>query len=200
MAETPAITDRNLEATTNISLKREPACFAFLSARSVAPPMPIDSINLDLASAAPPIDLFSERAPIYTRPRFLPGTQMRRVTLDEAIVCEGSRIDEAQIEHSIIGIRSIIGHGVRLAHTVMMGADFYESKENHHATSEIIPVGIGPGSTIERAIIDKNARIGDNVVIRNQDNVERFDGPGYFVRDGIVIIPKNGVIPAGTVI
>ena len=156
--------------------------------------------NLDLASAAPPIDLFSERAPIYTRPRFLPGTQMRRVTLDEAIVCEGSRIDEAQIEHSIIGIRSIIGHGVRLAHTVMMGADFYESKENHHATSEIIPVGIGPGSTIERAIIDKNARIGDNVVIRNQDNVERFDGPGYFVRDGIVIIPKNGVIPAGTVI
>ena len=82
----------------------------------------------------------------------------------------------------------------------MMGADFYEEPESHHATSEIIPLGVGVGSTITRAIIDKNARIGEGVIVRNQENIERYDGPGYYIRDGIVIIPKNGVIPAGTVI
>lgn len=156
--------------------------------------------NVDLASSQPPIHLFSQRAPIYTRSRFLPGTQMQRVRLEESIVCEGSRLGDAEIEHSIIGIRSIVGRGVHLSHTVMMGADYYEADENHRADAEIIPVGVGAGSSIERAIIDKNARIGDGVVIRNKDSVERFDGPGYYIRDGIVIIPKNGVIPAGTVI
>src|SRR5262249_22020265 len=158
------------------------------------------SANIDLALTHPPLDLFSENTPVYTRPPFLPGGGIRPAPLDEAIVCEGCRIDEAQIDHSIIGIRSVIGPGVRLSHTVMMGADFYEHLENRHAMSEFIPVGIGAGSVIERAIIDKNARIGEGVVIRNQDNVDRLDGPGYYIRDGIVIVPKNGVIPAGTVV
>jgi len=156
--------------------------------------------NLDLASATPPIDMFSEAAPIYTRPRFLPGTRVERSALQEAILCEGCRIAEADIEHSIIGIRSIIGKGVRLSHSVMMGADFYETSASLHATSEIIPVGIGAGSVIEGAIIDKNARIGEGVSITNRERAERYDGPGYYIRDGIVIIPKNGAIPAGTVI
>jgi glucose-1-phosphate adenylyltransferase len=156
--------------------------------------------NIDLASSQPPIDLFSERAPIYTRQRVLPGTRVDRVRLDESIVCEGCRIAEAEIDHSIVGIRSIIGRGTRLSHTVMMGADFYETENGSHPSSEAIPVGIGAGSTIEHAIIDKNARIGEGVVVRNQENVQRLDGPGYYIRDGVVIIPKNGVIPAGTVI
>jgi len=156
--------------------------------------------NLDLASSCPPIDLFSERAPIYTRPRFLPGTRMHRVTLQETIVSEGCCIEDAEIDHSVIGIRSIIGRGVRLSHTVMMGADFYETPEDLHPASEGIPVGIGAGSIIERAIIDKNARIGEGVVIRNEKGLERHDGVGYHIRDGIVIVPKNGVISAGTVI
>jgi glucose-1-phosphate adenylyltransferase len=156
--------------------------------------------NLDLASSCPPIDLFSEGAPIYTRPRFLAGTCMHRVRLEEAIVSEGCRIEDADIDHAVIGVRSIIGRGARLSHTIMMGADFYETAADLHPMSEGIPVGVGAGSIIERAIIDKNARIGEGVVIRNQKHVERFDGPGYYIRDGIVIIPKNGVIPAGTVI
>ena len=82
----------------------------------------------------------------------------------------------------------------------MMGADFYETAEHQHPMSEGIPVGVGAGSVIERAIIDKNARIGEGVTIRNEKNVERYDGVGYYIRDGIVIVPKNGVIPAGTVI
>jgi len=156
--------------------------------------------NLELASSNPPIDLFSEQAPIYTRPRFLPGSRMQRVRLDEAIVCEGCAIEDAEIDRSIVGIRSMIGRGARLSQTIMMGADFYQAAARRHPTTELVPVGVGAGSTIERAIIDKNARIGEGVVIRNEKNHERFDGPGYFIRDGIVIIPKNGVIPAGTVI
>ena len=156
--------------------------------------------NLDLATSCPPIDLFAENAPIYTRPRFLPGTCMHRVRLEETIVSEGSRIEDAEIDHSVIGIRSIIGRGARLSQTVMMGADFYETTEDHHPMSESIPVGVGAGSVIERAIIDKNARIGEGVTIRNEKNLERHDGVGYYIRDGIVIVPKNGAIPAGTVI
>lgn len=156
--------------------------------------------NIDLASPNPPIDLFSEQTPIYTRPRFLPGTRMQGVHIEESIVCEGCRLKDAEIDHSIIGIRSVIGRGARLSGTVMMGADFYEDAEDQHPTSEIIPVGVGAGSTIERAIIDKNARIAEGVMIRNRDGVQRLDGPGYCIRDGIVIVPKNGVIPAGTVI
>jgi glucose-1-phosphate adenylyltransferase len=156
--------------------------------------------NLDLASRNPPIDLFNERAPIYTRPRFLPGTRLQNVCLEETIVCEGCCIEAAEIKRSIIGIRSIIGRGARLSDTVMMGSDTYQTLQDDHPTSEHIPVGVGAGCIIERAIIDKNARIGEGVVVRNQGQVERLDGPGYYIRDGIVIIPKNGVIPAGTVI
>ena len=156
--------------------------------------------NIDLASSNPPIDLFSEHTPIYTRPRFLPGTHVCNTQLEETIVAEGCCIDAASIDHSVIGIRSIIGRGARLSHTVMMGADFYEDAATHHATSEIIPLGVGAGSTISHAIIDKNARIGEGVVVHNQERIERFDGPGYYIRDGIVIIPKNGAIPSGTVI
>ena len=156
--------------------------------------------NLDLASPHPPIDLFSEHAPIYTRPRFLPGTQMQRVRLEESIVCEGSRLTTRRSITRSSASAARIGRGVRLSHTIMMGADFYEAEEGMPAGSEIIPVGVGAGSMIERAIIDKNARIGEGVVIRNKEDVQRFDGPGYYIRDGIVIVPKNGVIPAGTVI
>jgi glucose-1-phosphate adenylyltransferase len=156
--------------------------------------------NLDLASPHPPIDLFSELAPIYTRSRFLPGTQMQRVRLEDSIVCEGSRLQDAEIDRSIIGIRSIIGRGVRLSRTIMMGADFHEADDGVHASAELVPVGIGAGSSIECAIIDKNARIGEGVTIHNKEGVQRLDGPGYYIRDGIVIVPKNGVIPAGTVI
>jgi glucose-1-phosphate adenylyltransferase len=155
--------------------------------------------NLELASSKPPIDLFKESAPIYTRPRFLPGTRLRNVRLEDSVICEGCRIDAAEIVKSMVGIRSIIGRGARLSHAIVMGADFYEERE-HTSAVESIPLGIGAGCVIERAIIDKNARIGEGVTICNEQKVDRLDGPGWFVRDGIVIIPKNAVIPAGTVI
>lgn len=156
--------------------------------------------NIGLASLNPPIDLFSENAPIYTRARFLPPTNLRATRVDESIVCEGCRIGEAEIDHSVVGIRSVIGRGVRLSHTVMMGADYYGESEDDADKEQTIPIGVGAGSVIEHAIIDKNARVGEGVVIRTQQRIQNFDGPGYNIRDGIVIIPKNSVIAPGTVI
>ena len=156
--------------------------------------------NLDLASTSPPVDLFSERSPIFTRPRYLPGTRGHRISLVESIICEGCRIGSAEIDHSVVGIRSTIGHDVTLSHAVMMGADFYEGEQVEDSPHEVIPLGIGSGSRIERAIIDKNARIGEGVVIRNQDNIDRADGDGFYIREGIVIVPKNAVIAPGAVI
>jgi glucose-1-phosphate adenylyltransferase len=156
--------------------------------------------NIDLASRHPPIDLFSEKAPIYTRPRFLPPTNLHATHIRESMICEGCRIGDAAIDHSVVGIRSVIGHGARLSYTVMMGADHYGGTDDGTTAANSIPIGVGPGCTIERAIIDKNARIGAGVVIRNERKLQNFDGVGYNVRDGVVIIPKNAVIPAGTVI
>ncbi len=156
--------------------------------------------NIECASATPPIDLFSEHAPIYTRPRFLPGTRVGKATAVESIITEGCRIEAATIDHSIVGIRSIIGRDVRLSHTILMGADYYEEPVSTAAGSETIPVGIGDGCRIDHAIIDKNARIGAGVVIRNERQLQHFDGAGYSIRDGIVIVPKNGILPPGMVI
>jgi glucose-1-phosphate adenylyltransferase len=156
--------------------------------------------NLDLTSSRPPIDLFNERSPIYTRPRFLPGTRIERVELRASIVCDGGRIEDARIDRSVIGIRSVIARGSRIANTVIMGADSYKPTPLPGSPGADIPVGIGSDCSIDGAIIDKNARIGNGVVVRPRETTEPHDGSGYFARDGIVIIPKNGIIPSGTVI
>ncbi len=157
--------------------------------------------NIDLALEGPPIDLFAQKRPIYTHPRFLPGTRLRGTDVRQSIICEGGRIDAESIERSIIGIRSVIGPGSQLSEVVMMGADYYEAEVDGGASPrEILPIGIGAGCRIERAIIDKNARIGDHVVIAKHDESENADGPGFHIREGIVIVPKNGVVPAGSVI
>ena len=155
--------------------------------------------NLELGSSRPPIDLNNENAPIYTRPRFLPPTRIQNARLNESLISEGCRIADAEFDHCMIGIRSCVRAGAKLSHVIMMGADFFEDDVDERR-SETIPVGVGAGSRLERAIIDKNARIGENVVICNHQNVEYADGPGYHIRDGIVIVPKNAIIPSGTVI
>ena len=156
--------------------------------------------NIDLASSHPPIDLFREDAPIYTRARFLPPTNLHATRVEESMICEGCRIGEASIENSVVGIRSVIGCGARLSYTVMMGADYYGSSDNGPGAAAAIPVGVGSGCIIERAIIDKDARIGEGVIIRNERKLQNYDGVGYNIRDGVVIIPKNAVIAPGTII
>jgi len=158
--------------------------------------------NLDLASELPRFNFFDMTAPIFTRPRWLPGSKVNAAAIDHAMVCDGCIINRAQVSYSMIGIRSIVGAGSRIMRTVMMGCDYYESQasilENEGRGAPRI--GIGCNARIENAIIDKNARIGDNVVISPAGKPENVDHALYYIRDGIVIIPKNGVIPHNTVI
>jgi glucose-1-phosphate adenylyltransferase len=158
--------------------------------------------NLDMTGVLPKFNLFDTRAPIYTRPRFLPGTKMRGCEIRDSIISEGCIINDAMIDQSIIGIRCRIAGGTKVETSLIMGADFYQSLEELDRDRRInLPwVGIGEGTIIRKAIIDKNARIGSNVRILNEKGLKEHDGENYFIRDGIVLIPKNTLIPDGTVI
>jgi glucose-1-phosphate adenylyltransferase len=158
--------------------------------------------NLDVSSELPRFDFYNMAAPIYTRPRFLPASKINGGAIDHAIISDGCILNQAQIAHSIVGIRSIIDSGTRLHRVILLGNDYYETHESIVASqSRGEPrIGIGRNCRIENAIIDKNARVGDNVVISPGGKPEQHDDPLYYVRDGIVIIPKNAVIPHGTVI
>jgi len=159
--------------------------------------------NLSLALPDPPFDLYDPEHPIYTRPRYLPGTRTDDCHLERVMLADGCLLQDAVINDSVIGLRSIVGPGVRISRSVVMGADFYEddSRRASNWQKGVPDVGIGPGSTIEGVIIDKNARIGRNVVIRPHPEVtEMIEQDNYVIRDGIVIVPKNAVIPDGTII
>ena len=156
--------------------------------------------NIDLTRITPRFNFYEEWAPVYTHPRYLPTSKINACRLEEAILAEGCIIDRAQIRQSIIGVRSVIQEGARVRRSVVMGADFYETEEEKQENrNRCIPdVGIGGDSLISGAIIDKNARIGRGVKICNQDNLTEFDGEGYTIREGIVVVEKGAVIPDGT--
>lgn len=150
-------------------------------------------VNMDLASGKEHMAFFYEGS-VFTRPRFLPAGRISSCRFEKSLIAEGSIIDAARISHSIVGLRSIVGKGCKISRTVLMGADLYESP----SSADPIKIGIGDGTIIDKAIVDKNARIGRNVVIKNMDKLKNFDGENYFIRDGIVIIPKNARIKDGT--
>ncbi len=158
--------------------------------------------NLALTRPDPPFDFYDPNRPIYTRPRFLPASRVDRCRLDRVVVADGCRLYEADLEECVIGLRSIVRPGARLRQVVMMGADFYEDEDQKAENRRLgrPNVGIGANAIIERAIIDKNARIGDGVVIRSHEGEPDHEEENYVVRDGIVVIPKNAVIPPGTTI
>jgi glucose-1-phosphate adenylyltransferase len=154
--------------------------------------------NLALAQTVPPFNFFDAAAPIYTHARFLPASKINSAHVREAVVSDGCVITESTIERAVIGIRSVIESGSVMRNCVMMGADFFDSP--HARRSGEPALGVGRNCYIEDAIIDKNARIGDNVRISPLGKPEQFDGHNFFVRDGIVVIPKGAVIPSGTVV
>ncbi|HEY4184044.1 MAG TPA: glucose-1-phosphate adenylyltransferase [Polyangia bacterium] len=158
--------------------------------------------NLALTDAFPPFDFYQAGAPVYTDPRFLPASKVSNCTVHNALISEGCILLGAEIERSVIGIRSRIGAGTKLRNTLVLGADSYETLQEIEASFArgLPPMGIGAESIIENAIIDKNARVGRGVKILNEAGVDEKDGDGYFIREGIVCVPKSGVIPDGTVI
>jgi glucose-1-phosphate adenylyltransferase len=151
--------------------------------------------NLDLTDLAPEYSFFDTDAPIYTHPRFLPGSKVNGATLRQAIISDGCIISYAHIERSVIGIRSIIQSGATIRNSIIMGADHFE--QDRPGGWEVPPIGIGRNCVIDRAIIDKSARIADGVVITPEGKAANLDADNYFIRDGIVVVPKNAVIPAG---
>jgi glucose-1-phosphate adenylyltransferase len=158
--------------------------------------------NLDLTATLPKFNFYDSKSPVYTRARLLPGSKMNDCNLNQCVITDGCFLNGADIKHSIIGIRSRIGHGTTITNSYIMGADYYETIEEikENAQNGIPNIGIGNHATIVNAIIDKNARIGDDVKIINSGNLENQDGENFFVRDSIVVIPKNAVVPSGTII
>lgn len=159
--------------------------------------------NLDLTSARPKFDFYDSSSPIYTCMRFLPATHLSGCTVKETVIADGCSIGpRCKIDRSIIGIRSIIGPDCDLRECVVMGHDEYESHtlRNENEARGLPCMGIGARCTIRRAIIDKNTQIGDDCTISPDGKPAEMDHPLYCIRDGIVVVPKGTIIPAGTVI
>lgn len=160
--------------------------------------------NLDMTTAIPPFNLFDAEAPMFTRARYLPPSKINQCEIRESIISEGCIINGAKIINSLIGLRSRLGAGTQLEASYMMGADYYQTLEDMQADFAAGRpwIGVGEGTIVRRAIIDKNARIGANVRLLNEAGVEELDGPNgsYYIRDRIIIVPKNGLIPDGTIV
>jgi len=152
--------------------------------------------NLDLCRVVPQFDFFDSVAPIYSHARALPATKINGGTIREALLADGCILTDAHIETAVIGVRSRIEAGTTIRESIIMGADFYAGAPT--VGPGRVPPGIGRNCRIERAIIDKNVHIGDNVVITPEGKPENMDGENFFIRDGIVCVPKDAVIPSGT--
>ncbi len=160
--------------------------------------------NLDLTSKIPKFNLFDAEAPVFTRARYLPPSKVEESQIVESILSDGCIVLGATITNSVVGLRSRISKGVRIDSSFLMGADYYQTIEEMRddLVANKPRVGIGEGTVINRAIIDKNARIGSNVRLLNEAGVVNADGDdgSYYIRDGIIIVPKNALVKDGTVV
>jgi glucose-1-phosphate adenylyltransferase len=155
--------------------------------------------NIMLTRADAPFQFYDTDRPIYTRPRFLPGASLRDCAVRDSIVAEGSHLEGGTIEESVVGIRTVVRKGTIIRRSVLLGADYY-------ATDTAAPsvrgpeLGIGRDVLLDGVIVDKNARIGDGARLTNAQGVSSADGDGYFIRDGIIVVPKDAIVKAGTVV
>ena len=149
--------------------------------------------NIQLTDRDAPFNFFHARWPIYTHPRFLPATRAFDCHVSSSIVAEGCYLERCEIASSVVGIRSHIGTGAKVTRSVLLGADFYEEETD----ANDVMLGIGRDVVLDRVIVDKNARIGDGVRLVNEAGAEHADGDGYYIRNGIIIVPKGAKIPNG---
>jgi len=154
------------------------------------------SANLELAEIMPRYNFFVPNNPVYTRPRFLPASKINGATIQSTLLGDGCIIQESvKLRHSVIGIRTKVGRGSQIIDTVCHGASQYERE----TPDELPSLGIGKDCVIKRAILDRDARIGDGVILENRKGYDHYDGEYLYVRDGVIIVPRNGVIPEGYV-
>jgi len=154
--------------------------------------------NLNLASPSPQITFYDTEHPIYAQPLFLPPSRLEQCDIRDSLISDGCIVHNVSINRSVIGVRSIINKNTTITDSIIMGADYYERREI--GDEERIQLGIGNNCIIERAIIDKNACIGNDVKIINQKKLDYREGEGYVIKDGIVVVEKGAVIPDGTII
>jgi glucose-1-phosphate adenylyltransferase len=152
--------------------------------------------SLELTHQLPALNLYDASYPIFSRPRFLPGSKITECAVYESILSDGSLIQGSRVTSSIVGIRGVVHAGAVLERTVVMGADFFEATP----PPGLPALGIGHGCFIRNAIIDKNARIGDGARLFNEANLWQADGEGWHIRDGVIVVPRHEVIPPGTVV
>jgi glucose-1-phosphate adenylyltransferase len=151
-------------------------------------------VNLMLTRRDAPFNFFDPRRPIYTHPRFLPAARMHDTTVDEALISDGAYLDRCAVRSSVVGVRMAIHEGAQVSRSILLGADTYDDQRGE------LPLGIGRQAVLDRVIVDKNARIGDGVRLVNDRGIEDVDGDGYYIRNGIIIVPRGGVVKAGTVV
>jgi glucose-1-phosphate adenylyltransferase len=152
--------------------------------------------NMMLTQPDGPFQFYDPARPIYTRARFLPPAQVDECMITKSVIAEGVHMSKSTIEDSVIGIRATVREGSRIIKSVINGADFYEAQ--NHSGPSTIPLGIGRNCVLDRVIVDKNARIGDGCHLTNEAGVQTADGPGYVIRDGIIIVRNGGAVPPGT--
>ena len=153
--------------------------------------------NIMLTAPGAPFSFYDHRRPIFTHARFLPPSRVNGSSFERTLVAEGCYVDRATVSDSVVGIRTTIGAGASVRRSVLLGADAYDAPTHGHASG--VAMGIGPGVELDRVVVDKNARIGEGSRLVNLGGLREFDGPNYCIRDGIVIVPKDAVIPPGTV-
>ena len=156
--------------------------------------------NIMLTRPGAPFNFYDPRRPVFTHPRYLPGSRLNDCAIDEAIIAEGCYLDRARVEHSVIGIRTHVYRGARITRSVVLGADYYQTDDEAPPHGEGAALGVGRRAILDRVIVDKNARIGDDVRLTNEAGVQHADGDGYYIRNGIIIVPRGGTIPPGTVV
>jgi glucose-1-phosphate adenylyltransferase len=155
--------------------------------------------NIMLTRSDAPFNFYDPYRPIYTHPRFLPGSRLSECALRNTIIADGCHLDRCAIDDSVIGIRTHVQRGVTIRRSVLLGADFYEADDAAPARGEGPRLGIGRDVLLDRVIVDKNARIGDGARLVNELGVQEAEGEGYFIRNGVIIVPKDGVIRPGTI-
>ena len=159
--------------------------------------------NLALAQPLPPFNFFDQGAPIYTHPRFLPPTKLNRCNVDHVVIGDGSILTDSSLKHCVLGVRAVVGEGSTLVDSIVMGSDYYETpaQQEDNATRGRPNLGVGRSCRIQGAIIDKNARIGDRCVLSAQGKADgTYAGGLVIIRDGVLVVPKNTVLPSGTVV
>ena len=150
--------------------------------------------NIQLTQRGAPFNFFHPHRPIYTHQRFLPATRAFDCRIDASIVAEGCYLEACEIRTSVVGIRTHAGPGATITRSVLLGADVYQDEDGRQND---VPLGIGRNVVLDRVIVDKNARIADGVKLVNESGAVNQDGDGWYIRDGIIVVPKGAIVKRG---